>query len=193
MDTYKPTPRLTLTAGVRATWNTNPVNQQHLFARPSGSFLDMSHNVAQPLDQALHTNLSQAYPGTPLLVWQPRASLAYRLTSTTAFHTGFGVFNDIIPAQISDLAAMNAPYDPTFVGGLYGQVGGVGIPPGVPGSAVDATATANSTFQSLFATNAAPCLGIATGAATCPLAVNLNTFPTGTLKTPYYYQYNLTT
>ena len=25
---------------------------------------------------------------------------------------------------------------------------------------------------------------------TCPLAVSLNTFPTGTLKTPYYYQYN---
>ena len=28
------------------------------------------------------------------------------------------------------------------------------------------------------------------GAPTCPLAVSLNTFPSGTLKTPYYYQYN---
>ncbi len=41
MDTYKPTPRATLTAGMRATWNTNPVNQQRLFARPAGSFLDL--------------------------------------------------------------------------------------------------------------------------------------------------------
>jgi hypothetical protein len=33
-------------------------------------------------------------------------------------------------------------------------------------------------------------VGIAAGAATCPLAVGLNTFQSGTLKTPYYYQYN---
>ncbi len=45
MDTYKPTSRATLTAGVRATWNTNPVNQQRLFARPAGSFLDISHQI----------------------------------------------------------------------------------------------------------------------------------------------------
>ena len=55
-------------------------------------------------------------------------------------HAGFGVFNDIIPAQIADLAATNAPYAPTFVGGIGGQVGGVAIAPGVPDSAVDATA-----------------------------------------------------
>ena len=53
MDTYKPTARMTLTAGVRATWNTNPVNRQRLFARPAGSFLDMSHNIGQPLDQVI--------------------------------------------------------------------------------------------------------------------------------------------
>ena len=35
-----------------------------------------------------------------------------------------------------------------------------------------------------------PCTGIQSGAPTCPLAVSLNTFPSGTLKTPYYYQYN---
>ena len=48
---------------------------------------------------------------------------------------GFGVFNDIIPAQIADLAATNAPYAPTFVGGIGGQVGGVAIAPGVANSA----------------------------------------------------------
>ena len=132
-------------------------------------------------------------PSPPRRCWSgsraPRSPTS--LTDSTALHAGFGVFNDIIPAQIADLAAINAPYAPTFVGGLGGQVGGVGIAPGVPGSAVDATATANSAFQSLFSSNAAPCAGIATGAATCPLAVSLNTFPTGTLKTPYYYQYNL--
>jgi hypothetical protein len=106
-------------------------------------------------------------------------------------HAGFGVFSDIIPAQIADLAATNAPYAPTFVGGLGGQVGGVAIAPGVPNSAADAASAANHQFQSIFSAGGPPCAGIAPGAPTCPLAVNLNTFPTGTLKTPYYYQYNL--
>jgi hypothetical protein len=189
MDTYKPTARETLTAGMRATWNTNPVNQQRLFARPAGSFLDLSHDIGQPLDQAIQTGLRGLFPATPLLVWQPRVSAAYQVTSGTVLHAGFGAFNDIIPAQIADLAATNAPYSPTFVGGIGGQVGGVGIAP-VTGSAVDATYNAQQSFQSVFSAGAAPCAGIAAGAPTCPLAVSMNTFPSGTLKTPYYYQYN---
>ena len=176
---------------MRATWNTDPVNQQRLFARPAGSFLDLSHNVNQPLDQAIQTNVRELFPSTPLLVWQPRVSLAYQVAQGIVVHAGFGVFNDIIPAQIADLAATNAPYAPTFVGGIGGQVGGVAIAPGVPGSAADAAVNANRQFQSVFSAGAAPCAGIAAGAPTCPLAVSLNTFPTGTLKTPYYYQYNL--
>jgi hypothetical protein len=190
MDTWRPTARATLTAGLRATWNTNPVNQQRLFARPAGSFLDLSHSLSQPLDQAIETKVRSLFPATPLLVWQPRASMAYQVAQGTVVHAGFGVFNDIIPAQIADLAATNAPYAPTFVGGLGGQVGGVAIAPGAPNSAADAAFNANRQFQTAFAASAAPCAGIVAGASVCPLAVSLNTFPTGTLKTPYYYQYN---
>ena len=50
--------------------------------------------------------------------------------------------------------------------------------------------SAEPQFQSVFSAGAAPCAGIAAGAPTCPLAVSMNTFPSGTLKTPYYYQYN---
>ncbi|MGO9777770.1 MAG: carboxypeptidase regulatory-like domain-containing protein [Terracidiphilus sp.] len=190
MDTYKPTSHITLTVGMRSTWNTNPVNQQRLFARPVGSFLDLSHDISQPLDQAIQTSVRGLYPATPLLVWQPRVSAAFQVTPGTVLHVGFGVFNDIIPAQIADLAATNAPYSPTFIGGIGGQVGGMGIAPGVPDSAVDATTNADQSFQSVFSAGAAPCAGIAAGAPTCPLAVSMNTFPSGTLKTPYYYQYN---
>ena len=56
---------------------------------------------------------------------------------------------------------------------------------------IDAAANANTLFQAAFSSGGAPCAGIQLGAPTCPLAVSLNTFPTGTLKTPYYYQYNL--
>jgi hypothetical protein len=190
MDMWKPTAYITLTAGMRATWNTNPVNQQRLFARPAGSFLDISHDAGEPLDQAIQTHVRGLFPATPLLIWQPRVSVAYAFKSKTVLHAGFGVFNDIIPAQIADLATTNAPYAPTFVGGIGGQVGGVGIAPNVPGSAVDATANANKDFQSVFNEGAAPCSGIAPGAPTCPLAVGMNTFESGMLKTPYYYQFN---
>jgi len=119
-------------------------------------------------------------PGTPLFSWQPRASAAYKLSDNTALHAGGGVFNDIIPAQIADLGATNAPYAPVFVGGINGQVGGAGIAPGVANSAVDATAAANRSFQTAFSA----------GNAT-PYAVNLNTFPSGKLKTPYFLQWSL--
>ena len=190
MDTYKPSPNATLTLGMRVSWNSNETNQQGLFARPAGSFLDMSHDISQPLDRVIQTSVHGLFPSTPLFVYQPRASIAYQLSPRLAVHAGFGVFNDIIPAQIADLASDNAPYAPTFVGGLGGQVGGIGVAPGVQGSAVDAAAAANIAFQTIFHSDSAPCTGIAAGAPTCPLAVGMNTFPSGTLKTPYYYQYN---
>ena len=191
MDTYKPAPKTTLTYGIRVTWNTNVTSAGDLFARTAGSFLDAQHDTNTPLSQTILGNVHDLFPATPLFVYQPRASFGRQLLPSTAIHGGFGVFNDIIPMQIADLAAMNAPNDPTFVGGIGGQVGGIAIAPGVADSAVDAAASANRSFQSAFRSGAAPCAGIQPGAPTCPLAVSLNTFPSGTLKTPYYYQYNL--
>ena len=191
MDTFRVSQKLTLIAGLRATWNTNFTNQHGQFARPAGSFLDMNHELTQPLSQAIHTNVRNLFPSTPLISWQPRASVAYKLSEKTALHAGGGVFNDIIPAQVADFGAMNPPYAPVFVGGINGQVGGIGIAPGVPDSAVDATALANQLFQGTFQTNGNPCAGVAPDAPTCPLAVNLNTFPSGRLKTPYFLQWGL--
>jgi hypothetical protein len=191
MDTFKVSQRWTLVGGLRATWNTDPVNRHRLFARPAGSFLAMNHTLGQPLNQAVETSVRTLFPGTPLLSWQPRASAAFKLSDEVALHAGGGVFNDIIPAEVADLGATNPPYAPVFVGGINGQVGGVGIAPGVPNSAVDATAGANRSFQAAFQSGGAPCLGLQPGAHLCPLAVNLNTFPGGTLKTPYFLQWSL--
>jgi hypothetical protein len=191
MDTFKPGKRWTIVAGLRTTWNANPVNQHSLFARPAGSFLDMKHSIDQPLNQVIQASVRTLFPSTPLISWQPRASVAYKLSDKTAIHAGGGVFNDIIPAQVADLGATNPPSAPVFVGGINGQVGGVGIAPGVANSAVDATVAANHLFQSAFATGSAPCAGLKSGAAICPLAVNLNTFPSGTLKTPYFLEWSL--
>ncbi|MGD0480286.1 MAG: carboxypeptidase-like regulatory domain-containing protein [Terracidiphilus sp.] len=191
MDTYKPTKKMTLNYGMRVTWNTNVTSAQALFSRMAGSFLDAPHTTNQPLNQVVLGDVHNLFAATPLFVSQPRASIAYQLRASTAVHAGFGVFNDIIPQQIADSGLMNAPNDPSFTGGIGGQVGGLGIAPGVPASAVDAGASANRLFQTTFTSGGVPCAGVGPGAPTCPLAVSLNTFPTGTLKTPYYYQYNL--
>jgi hypothetical protein len=191
MDTYKPVAKATITYGMRVTWNTNVTSERNLFARMTGSFLDAPHNSNEPLNKVVLGNVRDLFPATPLFVYQPRVSFAYQLRPRLAVHSGFGVFSDIIPMEIADLAAMNAPNDPTFVGGIGGQVGGVGVAPGVAGSAVDAAANANHSFETIFRSGGAPCAGIQPGAPTCPLAVSLNTFPSGKLKTPYYYQYNL--
>ncbi|MGC2639320.1 MAG: carboxypeptidase-like regulatory domain-containing protein [Acidobacteriaceae bacterium] len=188
MDTWRPSPKATFTYGMRITWNANVTSAKNLFSRAAGSFLDASHATDQPLNQVVLGNVHDLFPGTPLFIYQPRALFAYELLPHTVVHGGFGAFSDIIPMQIADLAAMNAPNDATFVGGMGGQVGGMAIAPGVPGSAVDATAGANTSFRSIFRSSGAPCAGIQPAAPTCPLAVSLNTFPSGTLKTPYYYQ-----
>ncbi len=191
MDTWKPVAKATFTYGMRVSWNTNEHSPQGLFSRMAGSFLDASHDVNQPLDQVVVGNTRNLFTATPLFIYQPRVSFAYQFSREMDVHGGFGVFNDIIPAQVADLGAMNAPNDPSFTGGLAGQVGGLGIAPGVSNSAIDAAASANQSFQTLFHAGGAPCAGIPPGVATCPLAVSLDTFPTGTLKTPYYYQYEL--
>jgi hypothetical protein len=191
MDTWKPVRKATFTWGMRATWNTNVTSTRDLFSRMAGSFLDASHETNQPLDQVVLGNAKDLFPKVPLFIYQPRASFAYQFLPRSVAHGGFGVFSDIIPMQIADLAAVNAPNDPTFVGGIGGQVGGIGIAPGVPGSAVGAAVNAEDSFQTTFRSGGNPCVGMQPGAATCPLAVSLDTFPSGTLKTPYYYQYNL--
>ena len=191
MDTYKPSMKATISYGMRVTWNTNVTSPQNLFSRMAGSFLDASHSTNQPLNQVVLSRVHNLFAAAPLFVYQPRGSIAYQLRPHTAVHAGLGAFNDIIPQQIADSGLINAPNDPSFTGGLAGQVGGIGIAPGVPDSAVDATSSANTSFQTIFASGGEPCTGIQPGEATCPLAVSLNTFPTGTLKTPYYYQYNL--
>jgi hypothetical protein len=191
MDTYKPWAKAAVTYGVRAAWNTNVTSPRGLFSRMAGSFLDASHATSQPLNQVLLSSAHNLFAATPMFVYQPRASLAYEFLPRTAVHAGFGVFNDVIPQQIADSGLMNAPNDPTFTGGIGGQVGGLGVAPGVSGSAIDAAAAANTLFQTAYRGGRAPCANIQPGQATCPLAVSLNTFSTGTLKTPYYYQYNL--
>ncbi len=148
------------------------------------SWRTRSEPAARPGE--LKRSVQALFPSTPLFIWQPRVSAAYRLDDATALHAGIGVFGDIIPAQIADLAATNAPYAPTFVGGLGGQVGGVGARAGCPASSADdATANGRSKHSRRYLQRGARLrapVPKAGAAPTRPLAASLNTLPTGTPK-----------
>ena len=78
----------------------------------------------------------------------------------------------------------------TFQGGLLGQAGGVAIAPGVPNSAVDATAAANQAFLSGFRTGELSCASALANPSTCLPPVAVTALPPGGLAVPYYLQWS---
>ncbi|HEV2424452.1 MAG TPA: carboxypeptidase-like regulatory domain-containing protein [Terriglobia bacterium] len=192
-DTFKVTPKFTFTYGVRATWNSDPKNQQNLYAALPGDFYSISHDVNQPLNQVLKPGQQFLFPqGTPLIFWQPRGAIAYQLKSNTVIRGGFGVFSDIFPASLADSMAQNPPYDPEFVGGPFGSpgIGGNAIAPGVPGSIIGADMAANQAFQSAFTSGALSCAA-PTPPTNCVPSAGLTAVPNGQMQYPYSMQWSL--
>jgi hypothetical protein len=190
-DTWKVTPKLTLTVGIRDTFNSNPLNPHDQVARLRGSFDSISHDVNQPLNAAIQTHLGNLLSSTPLAILQPRTAIAWQFEPKTVLRTGFGLFSDILPGTVADLVGMNPPFVRTFQGGLLGTVGGAAIAPGVPNSAVDATVAADQRFSSGFANGQLSCASPLANAATCLPPVALAAVPNGTLHAPYFMEWSL--
>jgi hypothetical protein len=189
-DTWKATPKLTWTFGIRDTHNANPLNPHDLVARLPGSFQSISHDVNQPLNAAIETGLGNIFASTPLAILQPRTAIAYQIAPRTVLRTGFGLFSDLLPGSVADLVGVNPPYSQTFVGGLLGTVGGTAIAPGVPGSAVDATAAANQIFSTGFASGQLSCASPLSNPNTCLQPVAITAVPDGKLHAPYFMQWS---
>jgi len=191
MDTFRATSKLTFTIGLRTAWNSNPVSAQNTFARLTGSFESLSHDVNQPLNQVILPNQEHPFAPTPLLQWQPRAAVAYALRPRTVFRAGFGIFATTLAGQFGPFElGGNAPSNATFTSGVFGSAGGVGIAPGVPNSAVDAAVAANQKFQANFASGALSCASALASPATCVPVVSFNAFSGGEQKYPYSLQWS---
>jgi Carboxypeptidase regulatory-like domain len=190
-DTWKVTPKLTWTIGIRDTLNSNPLNPHDEVARLGGSFDSISHDVNQPLSTAITTDLSGLFDSTPLAIVQPRTALGWQFTPHSVLRGGFGLFSDILPGSIADVVGMNPPYVRSFQGGLLGTVGGTAIAPGVPGSAVDATIAANEAFGEGFAEGWLSCASPMANRAMCLPPVAITAVPSGELHAPYFMQWSL--
>jgi len=189
-DTWKLTKKLTWTFGLRDTLNSNPLNPHQEIARLSGSFDFISHDANQPLNAAIQTGLGNVFSSTPLAILQPRTAIAWQFEPKTVLRAGFGLFSDILPGTIADVVGVNPPYVKTFQGGLLGTVGGTEIAPGVPNSAIDATAAANQTFSSGFAQGQLSCASAQANPATCLPPVAITAVPSGELHAPYFMEWS---
>jgi len=190
-DTWKVSRTLTWTFGVRLTHNSNPLDPHDNVGRLGGSFGAVAHDVNQPLDAAIQTGLGTVFQSAPLVILQPRTALAWQPAKNTVVRGGFGVFSDLLPGSVVDLVGTNPPYSQTFTGGLLGTVGGTALAPGVPASAIDATAAANRMFASGFASGQLSCASPMANPAACLEPVAMTAVPDGTLRAPYFMQWSL--
>jgi hypothetical protein len=190
-DTWKITRTLTWTFGLRDTFNSNPLNPHDQVARLRGSFNSISHDVNQPLNEAIQTHLGNLFSSTPIAIMQPRTAIAWRFEPKSVLRTGFGIFSDILPGSVADLIGANPPYDKTFQGGLLGTVGGTAIAPGVPNSAVDATEGANQSFTSGFPQGQLSCASPQSTPEGCIPPVAITAVPDGKLHAPYFMEWSL--
>ena len=189
-DTWKVTRTLTWTYGIRDTYNSNPLNPHDAVARLAGSFASISHDVNQPLNQAIQTGQGTIFAATPAAILQPRTALAWQLAPNTVLRTGFGLFSDILPGSVADLVGTNPPYSNTFQGGLLGTVGGTASAPGVPNSAIDATAAANQQFVRGFAQGELSCASPMANHNACLPPISITAVPDGKLHAPYFMQWS---
>ena len=190
-DTWKVTRKLTWTFGVRDTYNSNPLNPHDAVARLTGSFDSISHDMNQPLSQVIQTQQRTIFAATPAAILQPRTAIAWQIAPHTVLRSGFGLFSDILPGSVVDTVGTNPPYSKTFLGGLLGNVGGTAIAPGVPGSAVDATAAANQSFNSGFAHGELSCASALASPNACLPPIAITAVPDGKLHAPYFMQWSL--
>jgi hypothetical protein len=189
-DTWKLTPKLTWTIGIRDTLNTNPLNPHDQIARLQGSFASISHDVNQPPNAAIQTNLGHLFVSTPLAILQPRTAFAWQFARDSLLRAGFGLFSDLLPGSIADVIGINPPYVRTFQGGLLGTVGGTAIAPGVPNSAVGAAVAANQAFGAGFAEGELSCASPLANPSSCLPPVAITAVPDGELHAPYFMEWS---
>ena len=190
-DTWKLTPKLTWTFGIRDTFNSNPLNPHDDIGRLGGSFDSISHDVNQPLSSVIQTHLGNLFSSTPVAILQPRSAIAWQFEPDTVFRAGFGLFSDLLPGTVADLIGVNPPYSKTFEGGLLGTVGGTEIAPGVPGSAVNAVSAANQSFVSGFQQGQLSCASPLANPSSCIPPVAITAVPSGELHAPYFMEWSV--
>ena len=145
-DEYRINPRLKLTLALRADRNSSGVCQSDCGSAPLVPFTQMSHDAALPFDTITNPGSHSILPGIEKVVFQPRIGVAWTpFGDKTVIRAGVGQFSDLYPGTILDSYTTNFPQVTSF---NYTAPSNFAFTD--PGSAVNAVATCNSTFQSVY-------------------------------------------
>jgi hypothetical protein len=198
MDTWKVTPHVTVTYGLRATHNTSPISQDNQLSRINGDWQSVSHDPNTPLNQVIATGQSSFFNSTQSIVWQPRASVAWAVRPNTVVRVGAGYFSDIFPAFLIDQELRNFPSDNVVTSGATGTVpatyaipgSGYNSTPGALNDGAAAAAFANQTLLSGFSSGVPSCTATNAPANCLPVLSGYFTVPKGLLKYPFFLESN---
>ncbi len=111
-DEWHARPNLTLTLAVRAEHYANPTCENNCFSRLIGPFESVSHDPAQPYNQAILTGQKRALQGTDSILWSPRFSFAWQplgVSGNGVLRGGVGLFYDPLPDGNMESFYINSP------------------------------------------------------------------------------------
>jgi hypothetical protein len=197
-DTWKAKRNLTFTYGLRATWNSDPLEQHSNFARlKNGSFMSLTHDPNVPYNQIIQAHSSLLAYSTPLIEWQPRASVAWEARPNTVLRAGGGMFSDIFPASLADYLLGNFPSSNFWVTAFNYPITSTYAIPG-SGNGI-AGSPNNDALGNMVAANQALLAGFSSGVVSCAATnappncippAGYTTLPDGTFKYPIFYEWN---
>jgi Carboxypeptidase regulatory-like domain/TonB dependent receptor len=146
-DEWSVKPNLKLTFSLRGEHFSNPVCQTNCFARLNGDFLNISHDVNQPYNQAIVSHQNQVLPNYTSVEWLPRFGFTWTPLGlrNTVVRGGFGLFADSFPGTVADQLLSNPPLQDGF------NIAGGALSPAVAGNQAQLAAQSSAAFQAGFA------------------------------------------
>jgi hypothetical protein len=189
-DEWKVKSNLKLTLALRADHNSIPTCATNCFARLSGAFDSISHDVNTPYNQTIQTGIGQAIPSFTTIAWQPRVGFSWTPfgLKNTVLRGGVGLFMDTFPGQIADSLSSNTPVLNGFPFAIFGNTSPQQI------------ANGGNIFSTAAISNNALVTGFAAGDTLAQIQANAaeagGVFATpgfnnvGAIKAPEYWEWN---
>ena len=111
-DEWHARPNLTLTVALRAEHYSNPICEDNCFSRLTGRFESISHDPAQPYNQAILIDQKRALQNTDRILWSPRFSFAWQplgVSRNSVLRGGVGLFYDPLQDSLMEAFYINSP------------------------------------------------------------------------------------